>query len=65
MASIDIAVRCSDCGKELDCSEDYGRSEFVLEVDPCSKCLEDAIQDSFDEGKEEGLTEGREEKEKE
>lgn len=55
MVLIDLDVRCSECGDTLAAEVAYSYQFKVrILVKPCSRCLEKANEEGFDQGLREG-----------
>lgn len=56
MADLDITIKCSECGEDLDISQDmtghYNR-QWILCVSPCGKCLNKKYVEGSEEMKKE------------
>jgi hypothetical protein len=56
--TLEFRVLCNECGQSLDCTEEtdsYGKP--FISVDPCEKCLEEAKEESYSEGRDAGKEE--------
>lgn len=54
--TLDIEVRCGDCGANLDVEVEGGFRhvpEFIIE--PCESCIGSARSEGYDEGYQEGV----------
>jgi hypothetical protein len=58
---IEFEVECDECGASLTASVTPGtyRTNQVVKVEPCEKCVEDAKDEGIDEGKAEGFESGK------
>ncbi len=59
--ALDIRVKCSECGAELEAeyseSTSYGRTTMTLSVEVCGTCLDRTIFKAKEEGRAEGKDE--------
>lgn len=51
---MDITIRCSECGVELDIDEEYGDYHgYHITVKPCEYCIKEAVDDAVIEAERE------------
>jgi len=60
---VDIEIFCGCCGAGI-CNnatpgKTIGRGQPCFTVNPCEKCLSDAVEESYQKGHDEGLEEGK------
>ena len=53
-----IELKCNVCGNYLDYSVSKTYSDVILEVEPCSICLESERKAASDDGYDEGFNDG-------
>ncbi|MFA5377070.1 MAG: hypothetical protein WC455_15065 [Dehalococcoidia bacterium] len=49
MATMDIEIACSECGKDLSASLETKKNGFYLSVGPCEYCKQTAYDENAEE----------------
>lgn len=56
-ASIDIEVKCEECGEEI--NAEWDRYRKVMMIHPCAYCMKKAAEKAEEMGYDRGLLEGQ------